>query len=98
MRFTTNLQYISRFFWTLCEEDRVKSMVSGLDKKSLVRGMHKPDVFDQKKNPDSEMAKKVTDLISAWMSSRGSNDNWAGTYYIFVYIGNTKKILIYYAS
>ena len=68
-------------------------MVSGLDKKSLVRGMHKPDVFDQntEDGKKSEMAKKVEDLISAWMSSRGSNDNWAGTYYIFVHIGNTKN-------
>ena len=37
----------------------MKSMVSGLDKKSLVRGMHTPDSFDVKKNPDSEMGKKI---------------------------------------
>ena len=58
----------------------MKSMVSGLDKKSLVRGMHTPDSFDVKKNPDSEMGKKVSGLIQNWSASMGSNDNWAGEF------------------
>ena len=61
----------------MCEEDRVKSLVTGLDKKSLVRGLHKPDAFDVSQNPTSEMGKKVSSLIENWINSKGSNDTWA---------------------
>lgn len=74
--------YFPWFVWQLCEEDRVKSMVQGLDKKSLVRGLHNPDTFDVKKHPETEMGKKVKGLIDNWMSSMGSNDNWALKFYI----------------
>ena len=57
-------------------------MVSGLDKKSLVRGMNQPEAFDA---DDSEMGKKVTALVAGWTSSMGSNDNWAGKCKFFVY-------------
>lgn len=71
--------YFPWFFWSLCEEERVKSMVSGLDKKSLVRGMHSPQAFE---DPKSDMGKKVSTLINGWTSSMGSNDNWAVKFYI----------------
>ena len=67
----------------MCEEDRVKSMVSGLDKKSVVRGMNQPNAFD---DDDSDMGKKVTALVAGWKSSMGSNDNWAGKSKSFVYL------------
>ena len=52
----------------------MKSMVSGLDKKSVVRGMHTKNAFDDE---TSDMGKKVRELIDNWFSSMGSNDNWA---------------------
>ena len=61
----------------MCEEDRVKSLVKGLDKKSLVRGLETPDMFDVTQNPTSENGKKVSSLIENWIGSKGSNDTWA---------------------
>ena len=68
-----NVSYL-RFFWQLCEEDRVKSLVEGLDKKSLVRGLNTSDVFS---SSDKEEGKKVGQLIQNWKDTMGSNDNWA---------------------
>ena len=49
-------------------------MIEGLDKKSLVRGMHKRDAFEDE---NSDVGKKVKTLMENWFSSRGSNNNWA---------------------
>ena len=68
-----NVSYL-RFFWQLCEEDRVKSLVEGLDKKSLVRGLNTSDVFS---SSDKEEGKKVGQLIQNWKDTMGSNDTWA---------------------
>ena len=81
----------TRFFWQLCEEDRVKSLVKGLDKKSLVRGLHAPDTFDVSKNPSSEMGKKVQSLIENWMNSKGSNDTWAREFWVYFLLLLTSK-------
>ena len=81
----------TRFFWQLCEEDRVKSLVKGLDKKSLVRGLHSPDTFDVSKNPSSEMGKKVNSLIQNWMESKGSNDTWAREFWVYFLLLPTSK-------
>ena len=53
----------------------MKSMIEGLDKKSLVRGMHTKNVFEDE---TSDVGKKVKSLMDNWFSSRGSNNNWAG--------------------
>jgi len=71
--------YFPWFFWQLCEEDRVKSLVEGLDKKSLVRGLNTSDVFS---SSDKEEGKKVGQLIQNWKDTMGSNDNWALKFYI----------------
>ena len=83
--------FYTRFFWQLCEEDRVKSLVKGLDKKSLVRGLHSPDTFDVSKNPSSEMGKKVNSLIQNWMESKGSNDTWAREFWVYFLLLLTSK-------
>ena len=66
--FLLNVSYL-RFFWQLCEEDRVKSLVEGLDKKSLVRGLNTSDVFS---SSDKEEGKKVGQLIQNWKDTMGS--------------------------
>jgi len=71
--------YFPWFFWQICEEDRVKSMVQGLAKKDLVRGLNTPDAFDEGKGKEAE---KVGQLIQNWRDSMGSNDNWAIKFYI----------------
>ena len=55
-------------------------MVTGLDKKSLVRGLNTADIFE---NNEKEEGKKVTRLIENWRDSMGSNDNWACEYIFF---------------
>ena len=84
-----NVSYL-RFFWQLCEEDRVKSLVEGLDKKSLVRGLNTSDVFS---SSDKEEGKKVGQLIQNWKDTMGSNDNWARKKNLF-YKCRMPKILI----
>jgi hypothetical protein len=50
--------------------------VTGLDKKSLVRGLNTADVFEKKEGKEEkEEGKKVTRLIENWRDSMGSNDN-----------------------
>ena len=74
--------YCIRFFWQICEEDRVKSMVEGLDKKSLVRGLNTSDVFQE--GSDKEEGKKVSQLIQNGKDMMGSNDNWASKIILFI--------------
>jgi len=71
--------YFPWFFWQLCEEDRVKSMVTGLDKKSLIRGLNNANIFE---DDNTTEGKKVKNLIGNWRDSMGSNDNWALKFYI----------------
>merc|ERR1712141_691111 len=68
-------------------------MVSGLDKKSLGRGLHKSDTFD---DPNSDMGKKVAGLVTNWKSSMGSNDNWALKFYVAEIMNLANAILQFF--
>jgi len=86
--------YFPWFFWQICEEDRVKSMVEGLDKKSLVRGLNTSDVFEE--GSDREEGKKVSQLIQNWKDMMGSNDNWAIKFYIAEVMNLVNSIAIFF--
>ena len=61
-----------RFFWTASEEGRVKSMIEGLDKKSLVRGMHTKNVFvlHESNSTDAALEKYKSLLKGEWLPTK----------------------------
>ena len=69
----------------------MKSLVEGLDKKSLVRGLNTSDVFS---SSDKEEGKKVGQLIQNWKDTMGSNDNWARKKNLFISVECLKFLSI----
>ena len=51
----------------------MESLVSGLDKGSLIRGLQTKDALSK-----GEMHEKIKQLIDYWKDARGSNNVWAG--------------------
>ena len=55
------------------EEGRISSLVSGLDRRTLVRGMHSRDSLAK-----GDVNKKIRELLQYWREARGTNTAWAG--------------------
>ena len=65
--------YLPKYVWQICEEGKLQSLVSGLDRNSLIRGL------TSKECPD--MKAKLKDLVQLWRDSKGSNNARALKYY-----------------
>ncbi len=54
----------------------MSSLVSGLDRRTLVRGMQTRDALSEGK-----VGKRLRELLQQWREARGANGAWAAKYY-----------------
>ena len=66
-----------RYIWGICEGGKIESLVSGLDKSSLIRGLQTQDALSKGDQHD-----KIKQLIEYWKDGRGSNNVWAAKFYL----------------
>ena len=63
---------VIRYLWQVWENGKVKSLVSGLDKKTLVRGLQTKEAMKS-----GDLNTKVKELVHYWRDTRGSHNTWA---------------------
>lgn len=64
---------LNRYLWQILEGGKVKSLVIGLDKLTLIRGLQTPEELQEGK----EHA-KVSALVEYCRKSKGMHNVWAG--------------------
>jgi hypothetical protein len=55
------------------EEGKIKSLISGLDRRILIRGLQTKEAL-----AEGEINRKIQDLVTNWKDMRGTNNAWAG--------------------
>jgi len=63
---------LSRFLWQIWEDGKIKALVSGLDRKTLIRGLQTKESLTE-----GEVNNKIKDLVANWKDMRGTNNAWA---------------------
>ena len=71
-----NLNFIFRYIWSSFENKKISSLVSGLDKSSLVLSTH-----EKKFSKDSETGKKLREVAQSFENTMGQHDLWAWKFY-----------------
>jgi hypothetical protein len=74
--------------WDIFEQDRIKNIISGLDKKSgpdaiLAISYDESDGRNKKTaslKKEGEKSNKIRELIGNFIDIKGASNNWAGTY------------------
>jgi len=83
--------YFPRYLWTIWEQGKVQSLVSGLDKKAMVKGLQTDADFED----GQEDNVKVKKLVNSFRDTRGDHNNWAIKYYV-VELMNLFNIVLQY--
>jgi len=69
--------YIPKYLWSSWENGKISSLVSGLDKASIVQGTH-----EKKFSTDSETGQKLKQVVQAFEDTKGQHDFWAWKFYV----------------
>ena len=62
----------SRFLWQTWEDGKITALISGLDRKTLIRGLQTKEAL-----AGGEIKQKIMDLVANWKDMRGTNNAWA---------------------
>ena len=63
---------LSRFFWQMWEDGKIKALITGLDRKTLIRGLQTKESLSS-----GAVHEKILDLVANWKDMRGTNNAWA---------------------
>ena len=77
----------SRYLWQIWEEGKVKALVSGLDRSTLIRGLQSKDDLRT-----GETSKKIKELIQYWRENRGNNNTWASKFSLSILSENRTHV------
>ena len=82
--------HIDRYLWSNWENGKIKSLVEGLDKSSLIHGTH-----EEKFSKDSERGKKLKKVAQVFEEMKGHHDFWAWKFYFCEFLTLVNLIFQY---
>ncbi|TRY75746.1 hypothetical protein TCAL_11109 [Tigriopus californicus] len=69
--------YFPRYLWQIWEQGKIQSLVSGLDRTSLIKGLQSKNELQK-----GEIKDKIQLMIQYWREAKGTNNLWAIKFYI----------------
>ncbi len=73
------LFYYRRYLWQISEGGLVTSLVSGLDRRTLLRGLQTRSALSES---GGDLGDAVRALVQHWRQARGANGAWACKLYL----------------